>query len=49
MMTLSLTLSAYMLDRFSIRSVTDSLLLRTIISWPKSRRCRISVPLRGHH
>jgi len=51
--TLSFTLSAYMLDRFSIRSVIASLLLRTTISWPKSRRYRISVPFRGqlqsHH
>jgi len=45
--TLSFTLSAYMLDRFSIRSVIASLLLRTTISWPKSRRYRTSVPFRG--
>ena len=46
-MTLSLTLSAYIPDRFSIRSVIASLLLRTTISWPKSRRYKTSVPFRG--
>ena len=47
--TLSLTLSAYMLDRFSTRSVIASLLLRTTISWPKSRRYRTSVSFRGQY
>jgi len=41
------TLSAYMIDRFSTRSTIASLLLRTIISWPKSRRYRTSVPFGG--
>ena len=45
---LSLTLSAYMLDRFSTRSVMASLLFKMTISRPKSRRYRISVPFRGH-
>jgi len=42
---LSRTLSAYMLDRFSTRSVIASLLHRTTISWPKSRKYRTSVPV----
>ena len=45
--TLSHTLSGYMLDRFSTRSVIASLLLRTTISWPKSRKYRTSVPSDG--
>ena len=45
--TLSLTLSAYIFDCFSTRSVIASLLLRTTISWPKSRKYRISVSLGG--
>jgi len=44
---LSLTLSEYMLDRFSTRSVIASLLLRTTMSSPKSRKYRTSVPVRG--
>ena len=43
----SRTLSAYMIDRFSTRSVIASLLLRTTISWPKSRRYRTSVSFEG--
>jgi len=45
--TLSLTLSAYMPDRFPTRSVMASLLLRMTISRPKSRRYRTSVPFKG--
>jgi len=45
--TSPLTLSAYMPDRLSIRSVIASLLLRTTISWPKTRKCRTSVAFRG--
>ena len=45
--TLSLTLSAYMLDRFSTRSAMASLLLRTTTSRPNSRKYRTSVPFRG--
>ena len=42
-----LTLSEYMLDRFSNRSEIASLLLKTIMSSPISRKYRISVPFRG--
>lgn len=42
-----LTLSEYMLDRFSSRSEIASLLLRTIMSSPISRKYRMSVPFRG--
>jgi len=45
-MTGSLTLSAYMADRFSIRSEMAWLLLRTIISSPMSRKYRVSVPFK---
>ena len=41
--TVSQTLSEYMLDRFSIRSVIASLLLGTTISRPKNRKYRTSV------
>ena len=44
--TPSLALSAYVPDRFSIRSVMASLLLRTTISLPNSRKYRISVSFR---
>jgi hypothetical protein len=43
----SLTLSAYMLDRFSIKSEMASLLLRATISLPNTRKYRISVPFKG--
>ena len=46
-MILSHTLSAYRLDRFSTRSTIASLLLKTTISWPKSRRYRTSVSFEG--
>ena len=45
--TLSPTLSAYVLDRFSIKSTMASLLLRTTISRSKSRKYRTSVAFRG--
>jgi len=44
---LSHTLSGYMLDRFSTRSVIASLLLRMTISWPKSRKYRTSAASEG--
>ena len=45
--SLSLTLSEYRTDRLSVRSVIASLLLRTTMSWPKTRKYRTSVPFRG--
>jgi hypothetical protein len=46
-MTASLTLSAYILDRFSIKSEMASLLFRATISLPSTRKYRISVPFKG--
>ena len=45
--SISLALSAYIPDHFSTGSAIASLLLRTTISLPKSRRYRTSVPFGG--
>ena len=50
--TVSRTLSAYMLDRLTDRSAIASLLFKKTMSWSRMRRYRTSVPfkeLQKHH